>query len=108
MRLVVIESPFAGNRRANVAYLRACLRDSLMRGEAPYASHAIYTQPGVLNDDSPVERNLGIEAGFAWHRLADASVVYYDLGVSAGMRKGIANAKKLGIPVVWRSLISRG
>jgi len=108
MRLIILESPYSGNRRANMAYLRACLRDSLLRGEAPYASHAIYTQPGILRDEVPDERSLGIEAGFAWHRCADASVVYYDLGVSAGMRLGIANAKRLGIPVVWRSLISRG
>ena len=32
-RLVILESPYAGDVPANVAYARACLRDSLMRGE---------------------------------------------------------------------------
>lgn len=47
MRLVIIESPFAGDVVRNLRYLRACMRDCLRRGEAPYASHALYTQPGV-------------------------------------------------------------
>lgn len=71
MRLVIIESPYAGPTpeavAANVAYARACLLDSLRRGEAPIASHLLYTQ--VLNDLIPEERALGIAAGLAW-RLA--------------------------------------
>ena len=34
MRLVILESPYAGDIERNVAYARACLRDSLLRGEA--------------------------------------------------------------------------
>jgi hypothetical protein len=64
-RRVIIESPYAGDVDANLIYARECLRDSLKRGEAPLASHALYTQEGVLNDDDPDERKLGIEAGFA-------------------------------------------
>lgn len=45
MRLVILESPYAGNIEKNVAYARACVRDSLSRGEAPIASHLLYTQP---------------------------------------------------------------
>ena len=35
LRLVVLESPYAGDVARNVRYARACLRDSLLRGEAP-------------------------------------------------------------------------
>jgi hypothetical protein len=56
--------------------------DSLLRGEAPIASHLLYTQPGVLNDQVADERRLGIEAGLAWLRAAKATVVYQDLGIS--------------------------
>lgn len=63
---VVVESPYAGDVERNLRYLRAALRDCLLRGEAPYASHAIYTQPGVLDDDIPSERTRGIHAGLAW------------------------------------------
>ncbi len=105
MKLVVIESPFAGDREANLTYLRAAMRDCLKRGEAPYASHALYTQPGVLEDDVPEERALGMEAGFAWGACADRCVVYADCGVTRGMEHGIRRAEERGIPVEFRYLL---
>lgn len=108
MRRVIIESPFAGETllttRRNADYLRECLRDSLLRGEAPFASHALYTLPGVLDDALPDQRELGITAGFAWREVADATIVYDDYGVSAGMRLGIAHAEAIGHPVELRCL----
>ena len=104
MRRVVIESPYAGNIEANVAYARRCMADSLRRGEAPIASHLLYTQPGILDDEIPAERLRGIEAGFAWNELADATVVYTDLGITAGMSKGIEHAKLARRPVEYRML----
>lgn len=68
MRLVIVESPFAGDLPKNIAYARAAVRDSLARGEAPIASHLLYTQPGILDDDIPAERQWGIDAGLAWRR----------------------------------------
>lgn len=94
MRIVVIESPFAGDVPRNLRYLRACMRDCLLRGEAPYASHALYTQPGVLDDGKPAERERGIKAGFEWRTVADATVVYSDLGMTTGMKYGIAAAEQ--------------
>lgn len=104
MRLVIVESPFAGDVEANIEYARACVRDSLSRGEAPIASHLLYTQPGILDDDNPSERQWGIEAGLAWRTVAQASVVYTDRGVSRGMEYGIFAAKNAGLPVEYRSL----
>lgn len=104
MKLVVIESPFAGDVERNLKYVRAAMADALARGEAPYASHALYTQPGVLDDTKPDERKLGMEAGFAWGVLADRVAVYTDLGISDGMMRGVDLAMKRGRPVVWRSL----
>lgn len=105
MRLVIIESPYAGDIDKNVKYCRACVRDSLLRGEAPIASHILYTQKGILNDSIPHERQHGIDAGLAWRVVADASVVYTDLGISKGMEYGIEAAKKAGIKVEYRTLI---
>lgn len=85
MKLVVIESPYAGDIQRNLRYVRACMRDSLGKGEAPFASHALYTQPGVLDDAAPEERRLGIVAGYEWGEVADAVVFYTDLGWSPGM-----------------------
>jgi hypothetical protein len=114
VRLVLIESPFAGSslfwplkrlqQWLNVRYAKACVRDSLNRGEAPLASHLLYTRAGILNDDVPVERKWGIDAGLAWRRVAEASVVYIDRGISGGMRYGIDAATKAGRPVEYRRL----
>ena len=102
MKLVIIESPYAGDVEANVEYARRCVRDSLARGEAPIASHLLYTQPGVLDDDIPAERQWGIDAGLAWRRVAEKTVVYTDRGISRGMEYGIAAAEDAGIPVEYR------
>jgi hypothetical protein len=102
-RCVAIESPFADVAR-NLSYLRAAMRDCIFRGEAPFASHGLYTQWGVLDDDKPIERELGITAGFAWGERADAVVVYTDLGISSGMERGIARAEANGCPVEYREL----
>jgi hypothetical protein len=114
MKLVVIESPYGTNpdgSRADAAtverrirYVRACMADCLARGEAPYASHALYTLPGVLDDATPEERRTGMVAGFAWGAVAGTRVVYADEGVTPGMREGIARAEQLGQRVEWRTL----
>lgn len=104
-RRVLVESPYAGDVERNERYARACLADCLVRGEAPIASHLLYTQPGVLDDTVPEERTRGINAGLEWGQFADATVVYEDLGVSNGMRLGIQHAERLGRPVERRSLM---
>lgn len=95
MRRVIVESPYAGDVEMNLRYLRACLADCLRRGETPFASHGLYTQPGVLDDNNPEERKLGIAAGFAWRWAADATVVYTDRGMTRGMQAGIDHAAQV-------------
>lgn len=108
MRLVILESPYAGDVERNVRYARAAMRDCLMRGEAPLASHLLYTQDGVLDDNVPAERQHGIDAGLAWGRVAEATVVYADLGISRGMQQGIDRAQREGRPVEYRSINAKG
>lgn len=104
LRLVVLETPYAGNIARNVKYARACMSDCLRLADVPYASHLLYTQPGVLDDNDPPQRALGMEAGFAWGRAAAATVVYTDLGVSRGMQAGIERAESEGRKVEYRKL----
>lgn len=86
-KLCVLETPFAGDVEGNLTYARECMRDMLVRGESPYASHLLYTQPNVLDDNIPEERNLGIYAGFAWKNLSKVHTVFYlDRGMSKGMQ----------------------
>ena len=108
MTRVILESPYAAPTPEgiayNVSYARACLRDSLLRGEAPIASHLLYTQPGVLRDEVAEERLRGINAGLAWREVADAWVFYLDLGWSPGMAAARELAEREGRPIVLRIL----
>ncbi|MDO8600219.1 MAG: hypothetical protein Q7R73_01190 [bacterium] len=127
MKRVIVESPYMAQKislpkpfgflnifvnffyqkwilRRNLKYARACLRDCLQRGEAPFASHLLYTQDGVLRDEVPEERKLGMEAGFVWGECAEKTVVYINLGLSSGMIKGMERAIKAKRLIEYRSL----
>lgn len=97
MRLVIVESPYAGDVERNVKYAKACIRDCLARGESPIASHLLFTQPGILDDLKPEERALGIAAGVAWYRVADCVAFYVDHGWSNGMNAARAKCLAEGI-----------
>lgn len=112
MILTVIESPFGtrpdGTRctpeemARNVRYLKRAIFDSLSRGEAPFASHGFY--PLVLDDATPVERELGIKAGLAWGAKAGLCAVYIDMGETSGMTRGIARHVDNGLRIAIRRI----
>lgn len=104
MKRVIVESPFKGDRKRNKAYLESCLRDCIDRHESPYASHKMLTD--CLDDDTPEERFIGIEAGFAWKSVADLHVFYTDLGFSGGMKKSLDICVHSNLPYVMRTLRS--
>ena len=104
MPLVLIESPYAGDVERNIKFARACMRDALSRGEAPFAPHLLYTQEGILDDDIPDQRNQGIAVGLAWGRQALKTVVYTNLGITEGMQIGIQAAREEGRTVEFREL----
>lgn len=104
IRRVIVESPYAGDVEANLAYLRRCMRDCLKRQEAPFASHGLYTQSGVLDDNQPLERILGIAAGFVWRHVAELTVFYVDRGWSRGMEQAKLHCEQLGLPYEVRKL----
>jgi len=53
-RLVELETPYKGDNyiklEENIEFARKCMRDCLLRGEFPFASHLLYTQPGITDD----------------------------------------------------------
>lgn len=103
--IVIIESPYAGDIERNVKYACACMADSLARGEAPYASHLLYTKQGVLDDNDPDERELGITAGFSFKHIPGAVTVFYvDYGMSGGMKKALDYCKAHGLDVEIRGI----
>lgn len=94
--LVFLASPYSGRVIYNIDYARRCLKDSISRGEAPLAPHLLYTQPGVLDDSSPTERETGIQCGQEWLARADYCAFYIDLGISKGMETELSLASRLG------------
>jgi len=105
-RRVILESPYHADTpegiEANLDYARRCIRDSLLRGEAPLASHLVY--PLVFDDNVQTERVMGIKAALAWGAVADATIAYVDHGVSPGMQIGSDDAVCAGRPVEYRHL----
>jgi len=84
---VLVESPFSSTspfqQARYILYLEACIKHSLEKEEAPFASHGHY--PHFLNDNDPEERALGMSCGRAWALKADLVAFYLDLGMSPGM-----------------------
>lgn len=111
MQRVMIESPYAGDVERNLRYARRCMADSLSRGEAPMASHMLYTQEGVLKDEVPAERKQGIRAGYVWGEVADKIVFYTDYGMSEGMSDALhfyTNMDTEGTTVIeFRKIVKR-
>jgi len=101
---VFVASPYAGDVKRNLEYLRKCLRDSIDRGEAPMASHMIY--PQVLDDGVDSERTMGMRLGARWLIASDVCALYVDLGESTGMRMEREIALCAGITVVERRILA--
>jgi len=105
MKLVILETPYAGDTLKNLQYARLCMRDCLINhNESPFASHVLFTAEGVLDDTKPAERNIGIAAGFYWGAHATKTVVYTDRGISEGMKKGIEDASHAKRTIEFRTL----
>lgn len=103
MHRVIIESPYAGDLDRNLEYLRLTIRDSVRRGEAPFASHRMY--PGALDDNLPVEHRAGILCGFVWWEVADFIAFYIDYGFSPGMEEARRQAVLREKPYVVRRIL---
>ena len=104
MNRIILESPYAGDIKRNIDYARECVRHSLSLGEAPIASHLLYTQEGILDDSVPEERMWGINAGLAWKEIADKQVFYIDYGMSKGMEYALEYAVKNNIEIEFREI----
>lgn len=100
--LVIIESPFRADHvrkiEHNVAFgLRVC-KLAISEGLAPFGSHLFF--PGLLDDNDPDERRIGIECGWSIGVHADQVWFCLRLGekMSEGMRISHSRYKELGIP----------
>jgi len=107
LQCVLLETPSSGNENSTIyeKYAKACLRDSLLRNEAPFSAYLLYKQPGIISEDSSIEKTRSIEAELSWSKVCSKVVVYNDYGISYDMKKNIENALKEKDHIVeYRSL----
>ncbi len=95
MKRIYVCSPYRGDTEANTARAVALCRAIALRGDAPLAPHLFL--PQALDDGDPGERDAGTGAALAWLAVADEVLVAGH--VSDGMRREIAAASTLGIPI---------
>ena len=74
-----------------------------MQIRLPVASHILYAASGMLKDDDPVERELGLMFGLALLKGCDEDWVFGD--ISPGMAAEIEEAKRLHKPVIYKELL---
>jgi len=110
VKFVDVETPYMdedhGNVARNILYARACVRDSLMRGETPFALNIFYSQPGIIDDSVSDERRIAIQTvDKLIGAFPDAvTAVYEDLGISKSMQYGIDRATLSRRKVEFRKL----
>ena len=105
---VFICSPFRGiavtseaakeNYQKNIAIAKVACRLATALGFVPYCPHLYF--PRFLMDSSPDERETGIRMGLTWLEQCDKLWVI-GRRISEGMKKEIARAEELGIPVAY-------
>lgn len=102
LTLVSLESPFASDPLANIAYAYEACKDSISKGESPYASHLLF--PQFLDDKDPTQRAEGLRLSDAWRHQAAKIIFYLDKGWSAGMQHALDFVKTHGKHAEFRVL----
>ena len=92
---VFVCSPFRGCADAVERARRYC-REIAMDGNIPIAPHIYFTQ--FLDDDNPIEREIGILLGREWMKICTRLNFYGQ--PSEGMQGDIDTARSLGITIV--------
>jgi len=96
MELVIVESPYTGAIERNIRYAKRCMKGILKQGNCPFASHILYTQEGILDDDEESERSTGIRCGYKIGNNADKIIFFMDYGMSKGMVFALEHYTKNG------------
>ena len=95
MAAIFISHPFASDREGNSSQVRVIARGMALRGHLPLAPHLFLPQ----FIDEPTERELALRICLRLVAMAEEVYVYGE--TSEGMRLEIAEAERLGIPVVY-------
>ncbi|WP_052693185.1 DUF4406 domain-containing protein [Desulfosporosinus sp. I2] len=99
MKLVYIASHYAGNIEHNTRMAIEYCRYAASCGVCPIAPHLLI--PRFLEENNPAEREQGIKMGLRLLASCDALWAFGDR-ISEGMRREIAEAEKLDIPIIYQ------
>lgn len=99
-KLVFISTPYTGSVEVNVAFAQKACFYAICQGHTPIAPHLIY--PGIVPDEDPAWREVGIDMGCDWLALCD-EVWLCGPSVTAGMQAELDLANDLGIAVRYLS-----
>lgn len=87
-KAVLIVSPFVQEDPANASkmmrYAERATRDSLLKNEAPLATHVFY--PSVISTKNPIERDTGLQSQLSWVKGCDVVAAYIDFGITPAMQ----------------------
>ncbi len=97
MKLVYIASPYAGDIEYNTKMTIEYCSYATSCNVCPVAPHLLF--PRFLCENNPAEREKGIKMGLRLLASCDAIWVFGDQ-ISEGMRREIAEAERLGIPII--------
>lgn len=103
MDIVLIESGFViGDLTEASSYAKACVRNALLRGEAPFHVSALYLDCVDVHDDAGLA--AAAIAAKKVTEMADRVAIYIDNGITDMVRSIVDHANSLHIPVSYRSL----
>ena len=95
-KLVYIASPLSGDVEKNLDFARQACLSAMAQGVTPFAPHLLY--PQMLDDNDPVQRELGMKMGNQMLALCDELWLCGDR-ISSGMASEMKLAEELDIPV---------
>jgi hypothetical protein len=93
METAYICSPYSGDTKRNKEYARELTLRAIKDGYAPITPHLYITE--VLNDNEPLERELGLRTAIQLLKKCDAIYIGRKYGVSEGMKSEIIIARLL-------------
>ncbi len=93
---VYIVSPYAGDVENNIKQAIAYCRFAIKEKKMPIAAHLLY--PQIVDDNNPLEREIGTMYGLALLALCD-EVWCFGKEHSLGMKQELEEAKRLNKPI---------
>ncbi len=96
---VYVVSPYAGDIETHIKEAVALCKYVISQKKIPIAAHLLF--PQMLDDEDPVQRELGLLYGLTLLELCSEVIVLSDSpeDISYGMKGEIHEAKKLGKPI---------